>query len=235
MADKERNLFQRMLAAQSSIGMVAKNLSVGYGKSSYKAVSDVDVLAAVKQAEAEHGIYSYPVSREIIDQQILETVDREGNKKKQMYVRIRTRYRFVNVDNPEEYIETEAYGDGLDSADKAPGKSATYSDKYCLMRVYKLSTGEDPDQYESPEIIAAKKQAAQAEAEEKAAKEREARKDLVPQAERAMVENGLAFKDVAQLFGTDKVLSEWPLGWINYIVKRPQDVMRRIDERKQAG
>lgn len=232
MADKERNLFQRMLAAQSSIGMVAKNLNVGFGKSSYKAVSDVDVLAAVKQAEAEHGIYSYPVSREIIDQQILETVDREGNKKKQMYVRIRTRYRFVNVDNPEEYIETEAYGDGLDSADKAPGKSATYSDKYCLMRVYKLSTGEDPDQYESPEIIAAKKQAAQAEAEAKAAKEREARKDLVPQAEQAMIENGLAFADVAKIFGTEKVLNEWPLGWINYIIKKPQDVKRRINERK---
>lgn len=235
MADKERNLFQRMLAAQSSIGMVAKNLNVGFGKSSYKAVSDVDVLAAVKQAEAEHGIYSYPVSREIIDQQVLETVDREGHQKKQMYIRIKTRYRFVNVDNPEEFIETEAYGDGLDSADKAPGKSATYSDKYCLLRVYKLSTGEDPDQYESPEIIAAKKQAAQAEAEAKAAREREEKKALASKAEQAMIKNGLSFPDVARLFGTDKVLSEWPMGWLNYIVKQPQDVRRRIDERKQAG
>lgn len=220
MADKEKNLFQRMLAAQSSIGMVAKKLNLGLGKSSYKAVHDVDVLAAVKQAEAEHGIYSYPVSREIIDQQILETVDREGHQKKQMYIRIKTTYRFVNVDNPTEYIETVAYGDGLDSADKAPGKSATYSDKGCLLKVYKISTGDDPDQYESPEIVAAKKQ--QAQAAEAAEHSR-----LVAQAEETMVKHKIMMPDLCKVWD-DKPLSEYSDKALRYIIDKPDSLKLKI-------
>ena len=219
MAEK-KNLFQRLLAAQSSIGMVGKNLSVGYGKSSYRAVGEADVLAAVKQAEMQHGIYSYPLNREIIDQQIIETVDREGREKKQMYVRIKTTYRFLNVDNPEEYIETEAYGDGLDSADKAPGKAATYSDKYCLLKVYKISTGEDPDQYESPEIIAAKKQ--QAQAAEAAEHSR-----LVAQAEETMVKHKIMMPDLCKVWD-DKPLSEYSDKALRYIISKPDALKLKI-------
>ena len=66
-------------------------------------------------------------------------------------MRIETTYRFVNLDNPSEYIETTVYGDGLDTGDKAPGKAMTYADKYALMKAYKLSTGDDPDKEASPE------------------------------------------------------------------------------------
>ena len=44
-----------------------------------------------------------------------------------------------------------AYGDGVDTYDKAPGKAMTYADKYALMKAYKISTGDDPDQEASPE------------------------------------------------------------------------------------
>ena len=58
MAD-QRNIFQRMSAITSEISTVAKNLNVDAGKSSYKAVGEADVLAAVKPIEAKHGVYSY--------------------------------------------------------------------------------------------------------------------------------------------------------------------------------
>lgn len=150
MAEENKmNIYQRMSAATSEISRVAKNLNVGFGKSSYKAVGEADVLAAVKPIEEKYGIYSYPVSREIIESGILESVSEyngEKTTKKQFQMRVSTVYRFVNVDKPEEYIDITTYGDGVDSQDKAPGKAMTYADKYALLKAYKIMTGDDPDQ-----------------------------------------------------------------------------------------
>lgn len=152
--EEKMNIYQRMSAATSEISRVAKNLNVGFGKSSYKAVGEADVLAAVKPIEEKYGIYSYPVSREIIESGILESVSEyngEKTTKKQFQMRVSTVYRFVNVDKPEEYIDITTYGDGVDSQDKAPGKAMTYADKYALLKAYKIMTGDDPDQNASGE------------------------------------------------------------------------------------
>ena len=66
-------------------------------------------------------------------------------------MRLETAYRFINMDKPEEFIDIDTYGDGLDTGDKAPGKAMTYADKYALMKAYKISTGDDPDKEASPE------------------------------------------------------------------------------------
>lgn len=148
------NIYKRMLAATSEISRVAKNLNVGFGKSSYKAVGEADVLAAVKPIEEKYGIYSYPVERQIIESGVLESVSEyngEKTTKKQFQMRVSTVYRFVNVDCPAEFIDITTYGDGVDSQDKAPGKAMTYADKYALLKAYKIMTGDDPDQNASGE------------------------------------------------------------------------------------
>ena len=154
MGDTTKNIFQRMAAAVQEIPAVPKNLSVstGYKSASYKAVGEADVIAAVRKAEANNGIYSYPASREIVDSGVMTNKRSDGSETRQLYIRIKTTYRFVNVDRPDEYIEVIGYGDGVDSQDKAPGKATTYSDKYCLLKAYKIMTGEDPDQYASQQL-----------------------------------------------------------------------------------
>lgn len=151
-----KNIYQKMSEATAKIETVAKNLVVSTGKSSYKAVSEADVLRAVKPIEVEVGIYSYPFTRNIIlaeRNEIESMFNGQKSTKIQMYIRIITVYRFVNVDKPEEYIDITTYGDGVDSQDKAPGKAMTYADKYALLKAYKIQTGEDPDQEASTEII----------------------------------------------------------------------------------
>ena len=148
------NIYEKMSAITDELTAVAKNLSVGEGKSSYKAVGEADVLAAVKPLEVKHKVYSYPVSRRIVQEDILTTTSTyQGNTKEtnKLFMRLETVYRFVNTENPEEYIDITTYGDGVDSQDKAPGKAMTYSDKYALLKAYKIITGEDPDQYKSEE------------------------------------------------------------------------------------
>lgn len=161
MAETEGlNIYQRMLAITADMQTVAKNLLVPAGNGKYRAVSETDVLNAVKPLEIRHGVYSYPVERRTISVDVLETEERrkdydtkqyETIKKTQFVYRIETRYRFVNVDFPDEYIDVVSYGDGIDSADKAPGKAMTYSDKYALLKAYKIQTGDDPDQDASPD------------------------------------------------------------------------------------
>lgn len=153
---KEMNIFEKLLKITSEMKNVNKNLEVGVGKNSYKAVGEADVLKAVKELEEKYRIYSYPKARKIVDREILETKKMydgrtiEGN---QIFMRIETIYKFINIDKPEESIEITTYGDGVDTQDKAPGKAMTYGDKYALMKAYKIITGEDPDQNKSPDEV----------------------------------------------------------------------------------
>lgn len=139
------NIFQKMAAITAELQTVAKNLTVGEGKNKYKAVSERDILDSVKPLEEKHGVYSYPYSREVLESNMLETETQYGVKTTFMS-RIKTVYRFVNTEKPDEYIETTTFAEGIDSQDKGSGKAMTYADKYALMKAYKISTGDDPDQ-----------------------------------------------------------------------------------------
>lgn len=150
METKNLNIYQRLALITEELQTVGKNLVVQQTKnSSYKAVSERDILDAVKPLEAKYGVYSYPVSRSILESNMLETVSSyqgQETKKTTFMTRIATVYRFVNIDNPSEWVETTTFAEGIDSQDKGSGKAMTYSDKYALMKMYKISTGDDPDQ-----------------------------------------------------------------------------------------
>lgn len=159
------NIFEKMSAITAELQTVAKNLTVGVGNNKYKAVSERDVLDTVKPIEAKHGVYSYPVSREVLESNLLENeksfTDNAGKttttKTTTFMTRIKTVYRFVNVEKPEEYIETITFAEGIDTQDKGSGKAMTYADKYALLKAYKISTGDDPDQTASEETSYKKK------------------------------------------------------------------------------
>lgn len=147
------NIYEKMAEITAEINTVAKNLNVETGKGkSYRAVSEADVLAAVKPIEKKHGVYSYPYEREIVESGELVNQTQYGERKS-LFLRVRTVYRFVNTEKPEEYLDIVTYGDGVDSQDKAPGKAMTYGDKYALLKAYKIQTGDDPDQNASGELV----------------------------------------------------------------------------------
>lgn len=153
--NETKNIFQRMSAITAELRTVAKNLTVPTGgKNSYKAVSERDILDAVKPLEEKHGVYSYPVARTVLESNMLESENSYNGQTKKtttFMTRIESVYRFVNVDNPAEYVETTTFAEGIDSQDKGSGKAMTYADKYALMKAYKISTGDDPDQDPSEE------------------------------------------------------------------------------------
>lgn len=162
MEIKEMNIYQKMAAITAELKAVEKDLSVQTTKtSSYKAVSERAILDAVKPLEEKYGVYSYPVSREIVESNLIQNEsvyeDAKGNKtttpKTSYMTRIKTVYRFVNIDYPGDCIETTTFAEGIDSQDKGSGKAMTYADKYALMKSYKISTGEDVDEGTDEETL----------------------------------------------------------------------------------
>lgn len=147
--DTALNIYQRMAAITADLNTVGKNLHVDTGKGKgYKAVSERDIIDNVKPLEAKYGVYSYPASRTVLESERLESETNYNGvtgKKTTFFERVETVYRFVNIDNPDEYIETTTFAEGIDAQDKGSGKAMTYADKYALMKMYKISTGDDPD------------------------------------------------------------------------------------------
>ena len=152
MEIKEMNVYQRLAAISFEVENVAKNLTVEMGSRSYKAVGEGDILKAIKPLEEQYRVYSYPLTREVI-----ETGEIENKTSKSLFMRVKTVYRFINIDNPTEFVDMETLGDGVDSQDKAPGKAMTYADKYALMKAYKIQTGDDPDKDGSQDLKSYKK------------------------------------------------------------------------------
>ena len=145
------NIYEKMMKITNELGVIEKGLKVEVSKTrSYKAVSERDILDAIKPLEEKYKVYSYPVNRKIVDSGNLVSETDYGTKNT-TYLRIETEYAFINIEKPDESITITTYGDGMDTGDKAPGKAMTYADKYALMKAYKISTGDDPDKEASPE------------------------------------------------------------------------------------
>ena len=77
---KEMNIYEKMSAITAEIRVNKKNLNVKVNSnSSYKAVSERDVLDAVKPIEQKYRVYSYPANRKIVDCDVL-TKETEYNQ-----------------------------------------------------------------------------------------------------------------------------------------------------------
>lgn len=147
---RKMNLFEKMAAITAELKTVAKNLEVKVSSNNkYNAVSERDILDAVKPMEEKYRIYSYPSDREILESETLtseNTYNGQTTTKTTFFTRIKTIYKFVDIDSPTDFITMVTFAEGIDPQDKGSGKAMTYADKYALMKAYKISTGDDPDQ-----------------------------------------------------------------------------------------
>lgn len=152
MADGEKkNLYQRILAIMDDVPYLQKDdsVSTGQGKS-YKAITEEKVTTAIRAAMINHGVVIVPVEQEY-DRTDLTLVDKNGNEKVSRLATVATKYRIINVDDPDDYIVAVSNGEGADTQDKGVGKAMTYAYKYLLLRTFAIPTGEDPDKISSEE------------------------------------------------------------------------------------
>lgn len=123
-----KNIHQRLAEVMAKVTYIQKEKKQGMR---YTIVSHDAVTAKVRTPLLEAGIHYYPIRCET--QQI-------GNR-----TEARMTIRFVNIDDPTDYINVETFGYGLDDQDKGPGKAMSYAVKYALLKTLGLETGDDPD------------------------------------------------------------------------------------------
>ena len=146
-----KNLYEKIQAVSMEIMNIEKDMDVGSGSYSYKAISDNAVTLAVKKAEKEYGLLSIPIKQELINSDVVK--QQKNGKDSILYVdTIKMTVRIIDIDNPKDFIEIESFGKGIDSSDKGFGKASTYARKYALLNAYKIATGEDPDANKSEQI-----------------------------------------------------------------------------------
>ena len=133
-----KNIYQKMHSVMQNIEYLKKDDKVSYGQTNYKAMSEEKVTMTVRKELIKEGLVVYPIEQEVSKEGQITTTN--------------TKYKMVNVDNPEEYVILASSGQGADSQDKGVGKAMTYSFKYMLLRTFAIPTGEDPDKIASEQL-----------------------------------------------------------------------------------
>ncbi len=123
------NIHQRIAQVMQQVDYIQKEKKQGMN---YTIVTHDAVTAKLRPQILAAGMVYYPIK---------VVTGQDGNRTScQMTV------RFVNVDMPEDFIQVEAFGYGVDSQDKGPGKAQSYAMKYALLKTFGLETGDEPDE-----------------------------------------------------------------------------------------
>jgi hypothetical protein len=122
------NLHQRMAAVMREVTYIQKETKQGM---QYKIVSHDKVTAKVRPALLANGVIYYPIR--------CDTAQNGNRTECNMTV------RFANIDDPQDFIDVESCGHGIDTQDKGPGKAQSYAVKYALLKALGLETGDDAD------------------------------------------------------------------------------------------
>lgn len=144
-APEPRNLYQRLLAIMGAAGAVAKTGKAAASQGSYPFHKIDDVEGVLRPLLVEHGVFVSVHQLHVESEQ--QTVPaKDGGERAQFLASAHLMVTFINADNPEERHEVEAYGEGIDTSDKGPGKAISYALKNCYLAHFHLRGGTDVEE-----------------------------------------------------------------------------------------
>lgn len=143
-----KEISKAIIAVMKEVKNIEKGMSVGTGKSSYKAISDSMVRGEVKDAMTKNGLCILPISV-----QATTKVDRweeadsynNGAIKTKQSVFTETHTKYLLLHESGESLELAGYGHGVDSQDKGAGKATTYALKNAILDTFLIIKGDDVD------------------------------------------------------------------------------------------
>lgn len=143
------NIYQKLIEVRKSVPYLQKE-NKGY---QFNYVSSSQVLAGLKSKMDEMGLLLIPsVKNKFVTIDTYDKEDNRGNTKRTVdyFTELELTYTWVNTDNPEEKIECQWYGQGVDTAgEKGVGKALTYAEKYFMLKFFNIPTDkDDPDSFQ---------------------------------------------------------------------------------------
>jgi hypothetical protein len=146
-------LYEKIYNVMNESEGLEKDLTVGSGASSYKAVGEKEVLNMLKPLFKKHKLIVFPVDGDISEQNSVfdTTYKDEVTTKTRNVTQIKVKFKIVDVETGESEI-LMGFGNGADSQDKGSGKAFTYAFKTALNKTFMLFSGEDTDNTHSDDI-----------------------------------------------------------------------------------
>jgi hypothetical protein len=123
------NIYQRLNAVMLDVQYIQKLDKTVNGQ--YRFVSHDQVIGVLHGPITKHGIAVIP--------SVLE------HEKQGTTTTLKIQVSFVNIDNPNDRVDTIYFGYGVDGGDKGIGKAISYAVKYAMLKTFCLETGDDPD------------------------------------------------------------------------------------------
>ncbi len=196
------NIYEKIAKVMEDVQYLSKDDRVKFKETNYKAISEEKVTSAVREKLVKQKLVILPIE---------QFHKREGN-----LTTVDVKYRIVNAENPDEYVDVVSSGTGADSQDKGVGKAMTYAYKYMLLRTFAIPTGEDPDKISSEEI-------SQKETERAAAELAESLMTItaeqVAKLEKCIPEHNQTVEKVCKVFGVES-LSQLQRGQYDVLLKK---------------
>lgn len=134
---EEKSLVKKLAKIMNEMGAVPKTGWNNFNKYNY--TTEADIQAITSKRMAKENIIMTPYE---IEHSTREVTTRKGNAE---YVYQGT-WDFEILDgDSDEKLTIRVSGEGQDSGDKGPFKALTGAHKYALMKLFQISTGDDPE------------------------------------------------------------------------------------------
>ena len=144
MVAKEANIHTAILEVMGKVGYVQKTGRVDAPGAKYNYAGEADLIAALRPAMLEAGIYIHVVG--VTDIQREAYANKSGTH--MMNTAVNLALRFTHAPSGTS-IDVGAAGEGSDSGDKSTPKALTGAFKVALRQTFCIETGDDPDQQAS--------------------------------------------------------------------------------------
>lgn len=133
----ERTLIKKLSNVMKEVKHIEKK---GFNKfHRYNYATESDVAEKVREVLAEQNVMMMP---DVVEHTTREHKNQKGNT--EYIATVKVKFTFVDGDSGEEFSVHSA-GEGQDAGDKAVYKAITGAQKYALMKVFMIPTGDDPE------------------------------------------------------------------------------------------
>lgn len=136
------NIYQKLIELKQSVGGFTKDKK-SFG---YEYVSGSQVLNKIKDKMNELQMFLYPeVDYNTFTWEKHEYLNNKGDQKLDFIVTFKITYKWINAEDPTEFIEVPWLGVGQQAGDiaKAVGTALTYNERYFLLKTFGLPTDMD--------------------------------------------------------------------------------------------
>lgn len=152
MSEKSPNVYQRLLSVIAAAGAAPKSGKAAAAVGGYAFHKVDDIVDRLRPLLVEHGVLAIPQVLESETREVETSRYRDGKEIKaiERQTTCQIQVVFVNVDSPEDRTPPiSAFGDGIDSSDKAAGKAMSYALKNALLAMF-WARGHADNEADSP-------------------------------------------------------------------------------------